>query len=138
MARTNPPVAALAQAREQASEVSIEVTPPRDLSKARLLVTLAPDWQFSDDAQSSPEIKDASLEREIWRGKATSGQPLRVTLAIQPHSALADDTNDGSLRAGRTPLMVELWDVSGPTQKLVASRRLELPAESADKAGAAK
>ena len=138
MARPNPPVAALAQAREQAREVSIEVTPPRDLSKARLLVTLAPDWQFSDAAQSSSEIKDATLQREIWQGKATSGQPLRVTLAIQPHFALADDANGGTLRAGRTPLMVELWDVSGPAQKLVASRRLELPAESDDKAGTAK
>ena len=138
MARPNPPVAALAQAREQAREVSIEVTPPRDLSKARLLVTLAPDWQFCDAAQSSSEIKDATLQREIWQGKATSGQAVRVTLAIQPHSALADDANGGTLRAGRTPLMVELWDVSGPTQKLVASRRLELPATSDDKSDATK
>ena len=116
----------------QAREVSIEVTPPRDLSKARLLVTLAPDWQFSDAATkaTSQNTNDASLQREVWQGSATDGQPLRVTLAIQPLSALNDDSENGALRAGRTPLMVELWDTSGPMRKLVASRRLELPAKN--------
>ncbi len=136
-ARTSAPEngVEVASSSKQAREVTIEVLPPRDLSKARLLVTLAPDWQFSNAATNatSQDVTDATLEREVWQGKATSGQPVRVSLAIQPHFALSNDTNGATLRAGRTPLVVELWDMSGPTRKLVASRRLELAVESNEK-----